>query len=257
MNEKSPVAAKPLPSNKIFRFASLPPELRNKIYFFALTDDKEILLISRTRLHRRTVALGSDAALKESRRRKHRSRYYSHGNSIGPVTKPSLAPGILLLNRQFFAEAQPILYGANVFALEDTSTLHAFCANIGLKNCATLRELVLKEWGYGGAQKTMNGPAFTILANATNLTRLHIDCFIHSYGDAGHVARHFFREAHHWFVAAVQAKGDVDAALGILHLADDNFDYGHHRWYGRAREQPTKEVRIEAFQNELKKLLKG
>ena len=98
-----------------------------------------------------------------------------------PSRLASFIPKLLVLNHQIYAEAQPILYGHNSFAIEDTAALHAFCANIGPKNCASIREIRIKGWGQSKVYKAMNHPAFTILANAVNLERLYIDCQIH-YG---------------------------------------------------------------------------
>lgn len=155
--------------------------------------------------------------------------------------------------------AQPILYGGNVFALEDTTALHAFCANIGPKNCATLRELHIKAWGYTKSHKAMNHPAFTILGQAVNLERLYIDCQIH-WGAPTHVAKQIFRDGHHWFEIMGIAKGRVDAAVDILDIGDKNLgaryqysDENGRSWVKSLDEENKKKE----FQTELRRLLKA
>lgn len=155
--------------------------------------------------------------------------------------------------------AQPILYGSNVFALEDTTALHAFCANIGPKNCATLRELHIKAWGYTKSHKAMNHPAFTILGQAVNLERLYIDCQIH-WGAPTHVAKQIFRDGHHWFEIMGIAKGRVDAAVEILDIGDKNLGarYQYSDENGRSWEKsPDEEKKKKEFQTELRRLLKA
>lgn len=164
---------------------------------------------------------------------------------------------ILLLNREIYAEAQPILYASNAFAVEDTTALHAFLANIGPKNCATIADVTISGWGYTKAHKALNHPAFTLLANAVNLTRLHIDCRI-SWSGPKHAARQLYRDGFHWLEAMGVAKGNFDAAVGIIEIQEihgDNFNQ-YYRYGVEPKEKPTEEELLEEFRGELRKLLR-
>ncbi|KAL8992688.1 MAG: hypothetical protein Q9169_006910 [Polycauliona sp. 2 TL-2023] len=209
-------APKPLPKKKIFPFALLPAELKNRIYFYALASDEPIHLVSKRKHHyRHTVTLGDTETFgKDSRR----SSYgYMRANNNPIIRKPPLVPQILALNRHIHAETQPILYGANVFAVEDMKALHTFLASIGVKNCETLQQLTVKQLGHSRNTSVMAYPAFVLLANAVNLTRLEMDCSI-SWGDGDRIGRAFWREAHHWIESIGQHKGRRDAALDIVQL---------------------------------------
>ena len=190
-----------------------------------------------------------------------RGRYY--GRLSGPRNVPadrfSLVPNLLALNHQVHAETYPILYGGNVFALDDTTALYSFCANIGPKNCAALRELTIKEFGYSTAHKALNHPAFTIMASAINLTRLHLDCLVHPWGGQQHMARKFFSDAHHWLEAVGSARGRRDAAVDIIDLGQQNFrsPFNSGTQSGQQADLSKPQEMIEKFQSELRKLLRA
>ena len=248
---KREATPQPPPAPKPFPFAKLPAELRNKIYFYALTSPSEILLMSNWRNNRRSVQLASNQAISVSRIRRHREYKPKE------LVKPSLSPGFLYMNKRFYAEAQPILYGANTFALDDTTALHLFCLLIGDENCRSLRNVSLKEWGERGAQKTMNNPAFGSLSKATNLESVRIDCNIHSAGsDAIYVARHFYREAQPFLWNYGMANGGKFAALDIVKIKEENFEFGPRSYYSRPREHQTLAESLKLFRAELKNLLK-
>ena len=243
---------KPLPKKKIFPFASLPPELKNKIYFFALTSHEPIHLISKRRDHyRHTVALGDTESFgKDSRRG---SYGYLRRNDNPTIRKPPLVPQFLALNRHFHAETQPILYGANTFAVENMKALHTFLASIGVKNCESLQQLSVKQLGQSRATSSMAYPAFVLLANAVNLVRLEMDCAI-SWGEGDRIGRAFWREAHHWIESIGRHKGRRDAALDIVALTTKTVSL----WYEKPGK--TKEALLEGivvdFKAELRGLLK-
>ncbi|KAL8784308.1 MAG: hypothetical protein Q9213_004066 [Squamulea squamosa] len=249
---------KPLPKKHIFPFTSLPAELKNRIYDYALTTEYEIPLVSKTFMFRRTVGLGDNDSFQAFRRRGGFGRWSyriarTQANTI-PVTRPSFAPRLLSLSRQIHAETQPILYGANAFTFEDTKSLLAFCANIGPKNCATLQELSIKHWGNTAGGRALNFPCFAMLASAVNLTSLNLDCFIR-WGHGERIARQFFRDGHIWLEAVGTSKGRRDAAVDVIHLGLENLSP-----YGRSgngtREEQLEEMTRE-FRTELRKLLRA
>lgn len=249
---------KELPKKKIFPFEKLPAELKNKIYFAALINgSEEVILASKTRQYRRTVHFATADDLKGTRRYR---RWYlapqPSTTSTVSITRPSLAPNLVVLNRQIYGEANPILYGSNSFTLADTSALHAFCANIGPKNCALLKEVSIKEWGFSTGHKAMNHPALTMLASAVNLDHLYLECAIHSWGSMQQVARQFFRDGHHFLEYLGSAKGRRDAAVEIVSLGEKNLKHTYSGTYRSTQGGHAKpEALVKEFQTELKKLL--
>lgn len=176
--------------------------------------------------------------------------------SSGPSPKlRTLIPKILLLNKQIYSETQPILYGGNAFAFEDTTAMHAFLANIGDKNCGTLTDLTIKGWGYTKAHKALNHPAFTMLARAVSLTHLHIDCRIAWGCDPRRIARQLYRDGHHWFEAVGLAKGKSDAAIDIIEVCKTSLQPVGGGYYGVSPKKSSEET-LEEFRGELRKLLR-
>ena len=163
-------------------------------------------------------------------------------------------PNILLLDREIYAQTQPILYGGNNFIVEDTMALHAFLSGIGPKNCATMTDLTIKGWGFTKAHKAMNHPALTLLASAINLERLRIDCQIH-WGGPVPVARQFFRDGFHYLEGVGAAKGRFDAAVDIVEVASDSMKT--YRWSNGAPDEPTAEEKMDDFRKELRKMMKS
>ncbi|KAL9003105.1 MAG: hypothetical protein Q9188_004010 [Gyalolechia gomerana] len=247
-------STKPLPKKKIFPFTSLPPELKNKIYNYVLTCDHEVPIIWRLRQYRHTAALGDTETFQNFLRR---GRYRLYSPAPKPILKPSFGPNILLLSRQMHAETSPILYGANVFAFEDTRALHAFCANVGPKNCALLQQLALKHMGYSKGSKALNNPAFAMLGSAVNLTRLAMDCSIHYSGRGEQIARQFYRDGHHWLEAVASNKGRRDAAVDIIELGMQNIRlYGYTSSDDEASNREKMPEITTSFRNELRRMLK-
>jgi hypothetical protein len=174
------------------------------------------------------------------------------GSDSAPITLPAFVPNLLVLNHQIYSEAQPILYGSNAFTLEDTTAMHSFLANIGPRNAAMLADVTIKGWGYSKAHKALNHPAFTLLASAVNLRRLHLDCRISWYSTPKRVAMQVYRDAFHWLEAVGTAKGKWDAALEVVEVLEENFDESQR--YSQVK--LSHEEQMAAFQNELRKLLR-
>ena len=163
-------------------------------------------------------------------------------------------PNILLLDREIYAQTQPILYGSNDFIVEDTMALHGFLAAIGPKNCAALTDLTIKDWGWSKAHKAMNHPALTLLASATNLERLCIDCEIH-WGGPSAVARQFYRDGFHYLEDVGAAKGRFDAAIDVVEVPPDKMKT--YRYSNGAPDEPTPEEKMNDFRKELRKLMES
>lgn len=174
-------------------------------------------------------------------------------NTSPAATIPVLTPNVLLLNRTIYAETQPILYAGNTFAVEDTTAMHAFLATIGPKNRATLTDLTVKGWGYTKAHKALNHPAFTLLAGAVNLTRLHIDCQI-LWGGPNRIAKQLYRDGFHWLEAVGATKGRVDAAIDLIEISEGILTtcYGY---ISSQSEDVSAEEAMEEFRAALRRML--
>ena len=245
------VSNRPLPKRKIFPFMSLPAELRNQIYALALTDAKIIHLVSQTKRYRRTVRRSVPSRIDPRTQR--RSHHYQISPSqlrdtSAEITLPTLVPNVLVLNKAIYAETQPILYAGNTFAVEDTMAMHVFLAIIGPKNRATVTDLTIRGWGQTKAHKSLNHPAFTMLASAMNLTRLQLDC--HIWGGPKRVARQLYWDGFHWFEAVGVTKGKFDAALDMLEVSERYMGPSWHR-----RSELSLEAHFEELKAELRKLL--
>lgn len=233
----------------------------------SLTDENGIHLISKTRHYRRTVQRDvpsfDHSSSTRARRRKRQSLWRqgfpldpspTQDESTAPVKIAALVPNILLLNREIYAEARPILYGTNEFFLEDTTALHNFLATIGPQNRAILVDLTVKGWGYSKAHKAMNHPAFTLLAGAVNIQRLRMDCKIHWGGGPHSIATQFYRESFHFLQGVGSAKGKFDAAVELIEIPSEHFERYGYRLHGKY-EPPTYEEDMEEFRSVLRKLL--
>lgn len=208
----------------IFPFLDLPPELRNTIYEYTLTDPDGMNIISKVQGHRRVVKRGSIEKTTYRGWRHHHRQVETKRDGSG---RPPLRPVLLGVNRQINKEAATMLYGQTLH-FEDTVALYHFLAQIGHANRLLVENVVLHAWGLSGAQQNMNHPAFTMLAEAKSLQQLSIDCDIY-YGystgvrEMKKVASKLFRGAHPWFEAVGAARGSKDAALEILDLDGSNF----------------------------------
>jgi hypothetical protein len=249
--------SKPLPKRKIFPFNSLPAELKNTIYNHALTDPNGVFLISKLKHYRRIVKRdvfnGTNYGHYGRRRYAQPQPASDSDSDSASVTLPTLVPNLLVLNHQIYSEAQPILYGSNEFILEDTTALYRFLANIGPRNAAVLVDVTIKGWGQSKAHKALNHPAFTLLASAVNLRRLHLDCRIGWYGSPTRLAMQVYRDAFHWLEAVGSAKGKWDAALQVIEVHEENFNGCAYR-HVSVQTKPSYEEQMEVFRNELRKL---
>ena len=251
---------------KPFPFMELPPELRDMIYEIALTDVNGISIVSKTKAYRRTVCR---APIFDSECRRYRQRTYTRGinglvsedghEELAPQER-SLVPNILAVSKQIHKEAISVLYGQN-FIIEDTDALHRFLGIIGLRNQQRLSSLNVHSFCEGRNKKIINHCAFMSLAGATNLKTLRLsnDRFRY-YDDAKGLARGMFCNAHFFFEAYGAAHGRRDAALDILELDDEIFDYFNpYRRNGGAGTKATGEELYEEnkrmFRAELCRLL--
>lgn len=218
----------------IFPFLDLPAELRNTIYQMALEDPNDMTIISKTKILRRVTVRGLAKTYTDDvgYHRRHRVR---------PTPDPSkprveLSPALLAVNRQINTEGGTVLYSQKLH-LEDMVAVYQFLTQVGHANRQLIRDITVHGWGEGrGVHKSLNHPAFSMLAGVTNLRRLFLDCRV-EYGVAYRswpvqhhqtrslvsMATRFYRDGHNWLDAVGVATGNRDAALDILELADCNF----------------------------------
>jgi hypothetical protein len=217
---------------KPFPFMELPPELRDMIYEMALTDVNGISIVSKSKAYRRTVCrapIYDSEWTGYSRRRNHtygtKRPILDDGREELAPQERSLVPNILAVSKQIYKEAIGILYGQD-FVIEDTDALHRFLAIIGLRNQQRLLSLDVNSFCEGRNKKIINHCAFMSLAGATNLKSLRLNnARFRYYGDAKGFARGFYCNAHYFLEAYGAAHGRRDAALDVLELDDEIFDY--------------------------------
>ena len=208
----------------------LPIELRDQIYRETLTDSNGVYLGSKTWSYRRTIQrvtprAGARLARRQSRRRLH----YWQRASTTPETDldmpdglRSFIPALLGVSKTVKAEAEQWLYSRNEFIVEDTTILHDFVAGLTTSQRGLLRRITVKKWGHSSADKAMNLPAFSILAQGgTNLRSLRLDCFAH-WGGGKRVARQLYCNGFHWLEAMARTR-DADAVVDVLDMSEQTW----------------------------------
>jgi hypothetical protein len=247
----------------------LPAELRNRIYGFALSDDCEIHVTSTTKGYRRIAkrCTQPDCVPQFSRHRYGRYHRFNGNSDDGEEETPartpnSFSPNLLAVSKAVYAEAASFLYRQRII-VADNYTLLSFLNQIGRQHTHLLREISIKEWCSGRAHRSINFPAMTLLATATNLEVLDMDCalgyFSSYYGRQkqsipNRVARKTFRDCYPWLEAIGKAKGKPDAAIDMVRIHESNFRRHYSR--GNALEETNMEENLEGFRKELRRLLK-
>lgn len=218
------------------------------IYEMALFDHNEVSIVVRTRAHRQKPLRGPVYIEGDyNPARWNRRRYVKSGSDeLSPIST-MFVPALLALNKQINAEAINYLYG-HEFTFENCFALTEFLAMIGLRNQQRLHTVKIVDWGSrSAASKLSNHTALTMLAGATNLESLVLDCAI-SGRTMSKMAKDLYRDGHHFLAAFGAANGGKDAAVDIIEVNDINFPV-----YGG---QATKEEQIKTFQKHLRALAK-
>ena len=221
----------------------LPAELRNKIYEHCLIDYKCIYLRSRQRKHRNYVVRSPmEKSFHWSGRIVNpcsgaRRRQIANAKAQGSATAiAALVVSILLISKQIFNEASPMLYAQSIH-VTDTHTLLLFLAQLTPRCASMLRNINIHSWGPSRGVKGVNFSAMFLLAvsGATNLERLTFDFALSSsfvyYGCRGgsappgpeRLARMVYRNCYPWLDAVAAAKGDRNAGVDVLKMNNYNF----------------------------------
>ncbi|KAE9964564.1 hypothetical protein EG328_010353 [Venturia inaequalis] len=268
--KKPRISSKPLPKHKIFPFMELPAELRNRIYGFALSNgDGDIYVTSTTKGYRRVAKRCTQPdCIPQFSRGYHKYRRYQGVSDDDEEKSParhmnSFAPNLLAVSKTVYAEAASFLYGQRI-SLADNYTLLSFLNQIGRQHTSMLREICVKEWCSGRAHRSINFPAMTLLASATNLELLDIDCAMGHFSSYGRMklaaptraARKAFRDCYPWLEAIGKVKGKPDAAIDMIKVHPSNFAMRTH--HARATGQDEEKLRenLAVFQKELRRLLR-
>ncbi|KAI7513040.1 hypothetical protein KC347_g1953 [Hortaea werneckii] len=240
-------------NTKPFPFMELPPEIRDLVYEFALTDSTDMAIVAHIHNKRRTVArraIHGDSLIsapRTTRKRKGSKQTTNNGEPAG------LAPALLAVSKQLHTEAVGYLYHQPLI-FEDTHALHSFLASIG-SHREYIRDVVLQHWGYGrGTKNAMNFAAFPLLGLCTNLKSLTFERGLGYRAQPEKIAELVYRNTHFFLEAYGTAKGRKDAAVDVLVLGKQVVDATSYCFYA-GTEGSSKEERRERFQAALRKLL--
>ncbi|RMY53140.1 hypothetical protein D0865_05409 [Hortaea werneckii] len=231
---------------KPFPLMELPPEIRDLIYEFALTDSTDTAIVAHIQNKRRIASRrGRKVSIEPSKTGKGRGKKRK-AKDRAPCCV--LVPALLAVSKQLHKEAVGFLYQSPLI-FKEPHALHSFLAGIG-SHRAYVRDVLLQHWGYGrGTKNAMNCAAFHLLGLCTNLRSLTIEKGIELRTQPEKIAELVYRNAHFFLEAYGMAKGHKDAAVDVIVLnAPSYYPYPD-------KECLSKEERRERFRIALRKLL--
>ncbi|KAI7085707.1 hypothetical protein KC356_g5646 [Hortaea werneckii] len=238
---------------KPFPFMELPPEIRDLVYEFALTDSTDVAIVAHIQNKRRTVArraIHGDTlrlAPRKTGKCKGSKQKTNDGEPAG------LAPALLAVSKHLHTEAVGFLYQRPLI-FEDPHALHPFLAGIG-SHREYVHNVVLQHWGYGrGTKNAMNFAAFPLLGLCTNLKSLTFESGLGYRAQPEKIAELVYRNTHFFLEAYGTAKGRKDAAVDVLVLGKQVVNATSYCFYA-GTEGSSKEERRERFRVALRKLL--
>lgn len=216
----------------------LPPELRDLIYEFALSDSKDTAMVAHVQNKRRTVARrGEKVSTEPSKTGKGRGKKRETKHRAPCV----LVPALLAVSKQLHKEAVGFLYQRPLI-FKDPHALHSFLAGIG-SHRQYVHDVTIQYWGYGrGTKNAMNFAAFPLLGLCTNLTSLTIESGIGFRAKPEKIAELVYRNTHFFLEAYGAAKGRRDAAVDIIVL--DATSYCFYAGTGTSKEECRERFRI-------------
>jgi len=149
-------------SKKVLDFLAFPPELRNRIYEYALNDSGNIYLLD---------------CKEDGPWFPRRKRTYERNGETMPHSQ--LAPNLLATCKQIHAEAVKYLYDQEI-AFERSCALRTFLSLIRPRNRERITRVRVNHWGFGPDR-----PELSLLAIATNLKAIRIDYIYTGGREAG------------------------------------------------------------------------
>ncbi|KAL1639490.1 hypothetical protein SLS58_007922 [Diplodia intermedia] len=258
-----PKQARPLPKRKIFPFLSLPRELRDIIYDYALgrptTLTTTIVSVDKpdpsdpSPPPRATVttAASNIIRLRESKvgfrrgaaRMSHRKSCVLQADGVtrlpynageagtlrrSRASEPApLATGLLGACRQLRAEAAPVLYGGRTrFEFVDSAALLLFVGRLSRETRGLLRDVKLMQWwDQGSLCKAYDNAVFELLAEGvTGLRAFRYDEGSYSARKAWWEVKRICRLGWRWLEAMAREKEDgFDGVLKVLLAGIENW----------------------------------
>ncbi|KAL1640193.1 hypothetical protein SLS58_007144 [Diplodia intermedia] len=188
----------------IFRWADLPGEIKNMIYEFALVGNGVIEI----------------EAGKVSKRMKHTIRRPRHlewngGKKRKPLPLTPLGLGLLLLNKETYAEAAPIFYSQNHFDIGSFRAAYFFLHALRPQTKAWITSIEVWHWAFNKSAWAF--PVFDYLIGLPNLQLLDVGI---RREKAFYICA-FYICAYHWIEAVGKQRGDKYAAIGLIrHITD-------------------------------------
>jgi hypothetical protein len=154
---------------------SLPAELRNQIYDLCLCDPDGVHIRSYQGRYRRMAVHCAPAQCKaQYGGRSWWGRQAQPDDPNATKKRYDLAPKLLAVSKQIYAEAAGMFYKQNFF-IADTYALQAWLLRMGPTGAAKLHNLTIVSWSENRSHKSpVNLPAFTLLRDATSLEKVHI-----------------------------------------------------------------------------------
>jgi hypothetical protein len=208
-----PRLSEPPSPKTTFPFLSLPPEIRNHIYLFVLgglARSDERWLVMRGGRYRRSLKVCTS-------RNEWRAGSDWVSNAWDEVIPFTADPALLLVSRQFLAEAAWILY-PRTFVFKCCSALHLFLSDIGPSKVIYIERIVVKEVIQGPGNRARNLPAFFLLRDLPNLKELEL-VMRRDQNENSPIkgwALDFYRDAFRWLEHVATFRKQYDAAVDLV-----------------------------------------
>ncbi|EKG12099.1 hypothetical protein MPH_10810 [Macrophomina phaseolina MS6] len=242
-NNESAIAQKktkidrPLPKRRIFPFLSLPRELRDMIYEYAVGSPTTVHIPDKEPYTSKTIYI-----IETQARYRHHARRADRTNCSKRYEVNPIAASLLGVNKQIHAEAAPVLYSANRFRFSDPVAMHTFVNQLSRPTRGLLRSVELSSWfarrSYCCA---FNSAVFGIMAEGCTGVREFRFWHWTYERQPRWEARRIYRWAYQWLdVLAATKKGGVAEVLSVLSKGverwGEKWQVGNENWEEFSRE---------------------